>query len=217
MKADLKLREVADLNNEFLKRLCCVHYPFSIDFIKDNVENLKWGNRVYSDIGHVNECTTVITRSLYGMCYNCNIDRNAFFIENIPFETTNMTSYCFTGIYGVDELPMMKNDEFKNYMDIVYHENLSPQDYPEATGYFNGFVYEDWLKLEHTKYEYFKKINEAKGAPYYKFRIKHFEELENLCKSIQPIYALSVNLFAQTMVFLDEFMEDWIDVIFRKQ
>lgn len=130
MLSPWQLIDLSLKNDEFLKRLICVHYPFTNKFMRSNKMSLKWGSPAYTSMERL-DIEMFITTPHYGICFNSNVDKDIFGLDDIPFETQHFNSYDRAGIHCHDEQPLDKMREFKRYFSKFnyLHQSLSSWDY----------------------------------------------------------------------------------------
>ena len=217
-KNELSPWQLVDLsikNNEFLKRLICVHFPFTNQFIRSNMMSLKWGSPVHSGMENF-DIRMLITTTFYGVCFNGNVDRHIFSLDGIPFETQHFDSFDWTGIYGGDELPVDKLKEFENYFSKFRHLYSSPSSWD----YYHDLdtMTDKEIIIIEKNMKYWQDVtNEISNAREIDFQINSFEELYTKVCTLHPIFILNVNLFSAVKVFLDNTLPDWIEILFNEQ
>jgi hypothetical protein len=182
-------------NDYYLLRLICVHYPFTTAEVVEYASVLKWGSGVYSwyeyEPYYQNACI-----SLYGLCFNNNIDWNNHVLAVKDFE---INSYQATG-YDEASLPLDKEIEIKNKIEINLSHS-SPPDY--LIEYDDGS--DNISEYYDRESDILLMLTEALKK---QFSLSDFDELQNIAQENIHAYLLNYNLYDELMKLLRRYNID---------
>lgn len=179
-------------NDYFILRLISVHYPFTMDEIKEYSSIIKWGSGVNS-WGEPDPYYQQHSFAKYGLYFNCNIDWQNNILQ---YQKLEANSYQMTG-YDENEFPLSK--EIDTLIEI----------------YFNHFEVYDNQDME----VYDDTINKRDffcSATKKEFNFYSLNELIEATKNLSHIFCLNKILFNNFDFLLKKEKKESIPTILKK-
>lgn len=221
-KEELNIKQLFTINDSLLLRLLCVHYPFELECLKNNLHLLKAGNCIFSD--GFDFGARLVSKAKYGLCFNCNISTNFFIKEkdNLNFELESFTNYDLAGYAEPAFLPLDINYEIeciKRYNDSLISElEYLNQDFHNYLKRINQDEWTEdvWQEIERQDKERSAIIN-SMNCISEEYKISGIHYLKSLIETSSDYLALNKSFYNELISFLNILDKKWFDKLFINQ
>jgi hypothetical protein len=196
-------------------RLLSVHYPFTKEFLELYSNLIKAGNCIYSygfDFG-----ARLVSIAKYGICFNCNIDKEFFKTSGLKFEIDILNHCENTGIENPNELPLdieyEKECVRKKIASLVNELEYLNQDFFNYISKKDELDEKDSLfilEFEKQKDELWKELDFIEAN----FEIIDLEGLNSLLQTSPKYLALNSDFYKKLIYFLNTKYPNWFTNLF---
>ena len=196
-------------------RVLSVHYPFTKEFLDLYSNLIKTGNCIYSngfDYG-----AGLISSAKYGVCFNCNIEKDIFKTSNFKFEVDTLNNYELTGFAYPNELPLDIENEKKcireKIISLVSELEYLNKDFFSYIAQKDSLNEEDSrmiLEFEKQKEDSWKKFDFIDAN----FEIIDLEGLSSLVQSSSHYLAINSDFYNKLIRFLNTNYPNWFADLF---